>query len=262
MMRSITAFAFTALATSAIATAAMAADMPVKARPAPPPAPVYNWSGCYIKGGGGYGMWNQDTIGFDDSFQTGTEIRTGGRGWFGTVGAGCDLQVGERWVIGVFGDYDFSSIKGDFATTVFEGEVIGGREKLKSAWAVGGRIGYLITPAVLTYISGGFTEARFSGIELAFLTNPPDPVGARIDQHTYSGWFLGSGFEYNFGWFPGLFWRTEYRFASYDKDNLLIVESPGGARTGFSVDSEKFVQTIRSELVWRFNWGSSARAPY
>jgi len=259
-MRSIIGFALTTLAASAIATSVMAADMPVKARPAPPPAPVYNWTGCYIKGGGGYGMWNQDTNGFEDSIQIGTEIRTGGRGWFGTVGGGCDYQIGERWVIGVFGDYDFSGIKGDFAAS-FDGTVFGGREKLNSAWAVGGRIGYLITPAVLTYISGGFTEARFSGVELGVFANT-DPVGLRTDRHTFSGWFLGSGFEYNLGWLPGLFWRTEYRFASYDKDNLLILESPSGARSGFSVDSEKFVQTIRTELVWRFNWGGPGGAPY
>jgi len=71
---------------------------------------------------------------------------------------------------------------------------------------------------------------------------PPDFVDERINRHTYSGWFLGSGFEYNLGWIPGLFWRTEYRFASYDKDNLLVVSSPSGARTDLSVDSEKFVQ--------------------
>jgi outer membrane immunogenic protein len=133
---------------------------------------------------------------------------------------------------------------------------------LKSAWAVGGRIGYLITPTVLTYISGGFTEARFSGVDLALLTVPPDFVDERINRHTYSGWFLGSGFEYNLGWIPGLFWRTEYRFASYDKDNLLIVTSPSGAPTDRSVDSEKFVQTIRSELVWRFNWGGPGGRSY
>src|SRR4030095_14565264 len=231
-----------------LSSPALSADMQRPALKAPPAAaPLYNWTGCYIKGGGGYGMWNQDTVGFEDSFQTGSEIRTGGRGWFCTVGAGCDYQIGARWVLCAFGDYDFSSIKGDFAAS-FDGDVIGGREKLKSAWAVGGRIGYLITPAVLTYISGGFTEARFSSVELAFLTVPPDPVGARIDQHTYSGWFLGSGFEYNLGWMPGLFWRTEYRFASYDKDNLLIVTSPGGVATDLSVSREKFVQTIRSEL--------------
>jgi len=177
------------------------------------------------------------------------------------VGGGCDYQIGERWVIGVFGDYDFSSIKGDFAASL-DGLVIGGQEKLTSAWAVGGRIGYLITPAVLTYISGGFTEARFSGVELTVFSNPPELFDRRTNRHTFSGWFLGSGFEYDFGWFPGLFWRTEYRFASYEKDNLLIVESPSGSRTGLSVDSEKFVQTIRSELVWRFNWGSPARASY
>src|SRR5262249_42313719 len=65
MMRSIIALTFATLTTSV-----MAADMPLKA-PAPPPAPVYNWTGCYVKGGGGYGMWNQDTTGFDDSFQVG-----------------------------------------------------------------------------------------------------------------------------------------------------------------------------------------------
>jgi outer membrane immunogenic protein len=252
-----------AIAISAVLSSpALSADMQRPALKAPPAAaPFYNWTGCYIKGGGGYGMWNQDTTVFDGSVQFGSEIRTGGRGWFGTVGAGCDYQIGERWVIGVFGDYDFASIKGDFAAS-FDGTVIGGREKLKSAWAVGGRIGYLITPAVLTYISGGFTEARFSGVELATFEIPPDTVGARIDQHTYSGWFLGSGFEYNLGWMPGLFWRTEYRFASYDNENLLVVRSPSGAPTGFSVDSEKFVQTIRSELVWRFNWGGSVRGAY
>ncbi|MGA8817301.1 MAG: porin family protein, partial [Xanthobacteraceae bacterium] len=38
--------------------AASAADlMPLKA---PMPAPVMSWTGCYVDGGWGYGMWNQD----------------------------------------------------------------------------------------------------------------------------------------------------------------------------------------------------------
>jgi outer membrane immunogenic protein len=246
-----------AVAISAVlGSPALSADMPLKAPQMA--APYYSWTGCFIKGGGGYGMWNQDTTAFDDNIQIGSEIRTGGRGWFGTVGAGCDYQIGERWVIGVFGDYDFSGIKGDFAASL-RGDVLGGREKLNSAWAVGGRIGYLITPTILTYISGGFTEARFSGLQLRDFDTPSSPSGLQIGRHTYSGWFLGSGFEYNLGFFPGLFWRTEYRFASYDNDNIAIVTSPSGARTGLSVDSEKFVQTIRSELVWRFNWGGAGR---
>jgi outer membrane immunogenic protein len=39
---------------------ALAADIPVKARPLPPSPPVYNWTGCYVGVGVGYGMFNQD----------------------------------------------------------------------------------------------------------------------------------------------------------------------------------------------------------
>jgi outer membrane immunogenic protein len=233
---------------------ALSADLPRPVTKAPPmAAPVYSWTGCYVKGGGGYGMWNQDTTPFEGSAQIGAEARTGGRGWFGTVGGGCDYQLSERWVIGAFGDYDFSSIKGDFAFAVGGGEASLGSEKLKSAWAVGGRIGYLLTPTILTYVSGGFTEARFSRVDLFFPNVPPVSADLSVPRHTYSGWFLGSGFEYNLGFLPGLFWRTEYRLAQYDQDSINLVDSVG-ASTLFSADSEKFVQTIRSELVWRFNW--------
>jgi outer membrane immunogenic protein len=78
------------------AGAALAADLPlaVKATPAPPPSAV-NWTGCYVNGGGGYGMWNQDH--FTETFPApsvalSSTTTTGGRGWFGVVGGGCDYQ--------------------------------------------------------------------------------------------------------------------------------------------------------------------------
>ena len=37
---------------------------------------------------------------------------TGGKGYFGRVQTGFDYQFANNWVAGVFGDYDFSSIKG------------------------------------------------------------------------------------------------------------------------------------------------------
>ena len=113
-------------------------------------------------------MWNQDS--------TGTRTRSnwpesdGGRGWFGTVGGSCDYQIGERWVVSVFGDYDFASTR-SFAASFGDVCWIGG---LKSAWAVAPhRIPD--PPAVLTFISGGVTEARFSNVDLAFHC-PVDPL--------------------------------------------------------------------------------------
>jgi outer membrane immunogenic protein len=239
------------VAAVAIASSTFAADLPRRPPPtkAPPaPAPVgYNWTGCYVAGGGGYGMFNQDvtTIDGDEALANGT---IGGRGWFGTVGGGCDLQVGQRWVFGAFGDYDFSDLKGDF---VLPGTGFTGREKQTSAWAAGGRLGYTLTPTILTYVNAGYTQAHFDAINLFAAGAPTD---LSIGSHTYSGWFLGGGYEYRLEWFPSVFWRTEYRYAQYSKDNLAILEA--SAPSGASIDSEKAVQTIRSELVWRFSWGA------
>ncbi len=243
------------VAAVAVASSAFAADMPRKAPPITkaPPAPVgYNWTGCYIAGGGGYGMWNQDTTTLEGGVPVSSKVTSGGRGWFGTAGGGCDFQFGQRWVVGAFGDYDFSALKGDLSVP---GAGLFGREKQNSAWAVGGRLGYALTPSILAYVNGGYTQARFSAVNLFDPALPVVPGNQHIGAHNYSGWFLGSGYEYNLGWFPGLFWKTEYRYAQYGRDNLPILDNMTGTPTGFSVSSAKAVQTIRSELVWRFNWG-------
>ena len=231
------AIAITAVA--AFTGSAVAADMQVKAQPyAPPVVTAYNWTGCYVGAGGGYGMYNQDVSA--DIFGTGSGTTTlGGRGWFGTGQVGCDYQVMPSIVIGAFGDYNFGSIKG----TTFSVD-----EKLSSSWAAGGRIGWVALPNLLAYVSGGYTEARFDQIDI---TRGGGGGSGYIPATTYKGWFLGSGYEYGLGFMPGLFWKTEYRFADYQADTVPIAPTSGSS---FSFDSHKYVQTIRSELVYRFNW--------
>jgi outer membrane immunogenic protein len=229
--------------------------MPVKAAPAPV-AVGYSWTGCYVGVGGGYGMFNQETQ-YNVAGPVGLTVDNGGRGWFATVQVGCDYQVGSNIVIGAFGDYDWSDISGTMNTGAFGGGFIG-EEKLKSSWAAGGRIGYLPfqSQQLLVYVSGGYTQARFDAV--AF-TSPfgGAPNGAGLVKHTYDGWFIGSGYEYQFGWLPiqGLTWKTEYRFADYGSD-LVQLTGFAGPIVGNYLDNHKYVQTIRSELVWRFNFGS------
>jgi outer membrane immunogenic protein len=223
------AVAITAVA--AFTGSAVAADMPVKARYIAPVVTAYNWTGCYVGAGGGYGMYNQD-ISVNSS--SGTET-AGGRGWFGTAQVGCDYQVTPSFVIGAFGDYDFGSIKGQ--SLFFNVD-----ETLNWSWHAGGRVGWIALPNLLPFVSGGYTQAHFD--QFAVDTN------AFFPATTYGGWFLGSGYEYGLNFMPGLFWKTEYRFADYQAKTVAIV------CTGCtdSVDSHKYVQTIRSELVYRFNW--------
>jgi outer membrane immunogenic protein len=241
---------FAAAALAVLGSTSYAADLPARmpTKAAPPPPVAATWTGCYLGAGGGYGLWNQDhstvTAGVLDF--TGT---TGGRGWFGTVQGGCDYQFNENFVIGIFGDYDWSSIHGNI-NDVTIGAALVGREKLSSSWAVGGRVGYLVNPQLLTYVSGGYTEANFDQINLSTIVGVPSFF---YSEHTYTGWFLGTGYEYRLPWFPSLTWKTEYRFSDLGSDNLDRF-TVAGVRTATAMDSHKYTQAIRSELVWRFNW--------
>jgi outer membrane immunogenic protein len=250
-----------ALSTSAAMAADLARPM-YKAPPAPPPEPTMSWTGCYIDGGGGYGMSNLEHSGttYDYAPATSGTINNGGRGWLGRFGGGCDYQMTPSIVVGAFGDYDFADIhgtfEGAFPIPVIPPVVLSGDQKERSAWAVGGRIGYLINPALLSYFDAGYTQASWDSITMPVPFGlPPDVIGSQ----TYHGWFLGSGFEYalnNILPIPGLFLRTEYRYSSYDSETLVGTGGLAGAGNpnGFNETAKPYVQTITTSLVWRFNW--------
>lgn len=249
------------LATTAFTGSALAADMAARPYTKAPPAPVAyapSWTGCYLGAGGGYGMWNQENTAFSLGPFSPTET-AGGRGYFGTVQGGCDYQFPlASWnvVVGAFGDYDFGSLKGHVNLPGFSG-VFNGDEKMSSAWSVGGRVGVLITPSLLTYFSGGYTEATFGQTNFGSIETS---TVFSINKNTYHGYFLGAGDEYALNFLPGLFWKTEYRFSTFDaKRNDLFV---GGTFINESIDSKKYIQTIRSELTYHFNWGGPVVAKY
>src|SRR5206468_3442847 len=84
--------ALTALA--AFTGSAVAADLAPYTK-APPPIMAPSWTGFYLFGGAGYGLWEADTFTVDPI--TGlcvlcVEQRQGGRGYFGTFGGGYDWQ--------------------------------------------------------------------------------------------------------------------------------------------------------------------------
>jgi outer membrane immunogenic protein len=222
---------------------------------APPPAPIYSWTGFYVGAGFGYGMYNADHVTLQDATGIQTVNATaGGRGYFGTVLVGGDYQFSDRIVAGVFADYDFSRIKGDYQPGGFG---IVGEMKQTSAWAVGGRIGWLATPQILTYVNGGYTQARFSDVDLTSVFG--GPVVATLAAQRYNGYFIGGGVEYMFA--PGWFAKTEYRYADYRSRDIQIINA-AGLPIGFSERIHPYVQTIRSELVYKFNWGGPVVAKY
>jgi outer membrane immunogenic protein len=259
-------------AVAAFSTSASAADL--AARPySKAPAPIaaaYNWTGFYIFGGVGGGLWAADSNVQSTGFfgPAGAALtrdqRLGGSGWFGTVGIGYDWQF-SRWVVGVFADGQFGDIRGSLSDSFFGTE---GREKLRTSYAAGARLGYLVAPNVLSYVNAGYSGSEWSGTTQTSLGPAGGPAFSTTPSFRRDGFFVGGGVENNLDIFgitaPGWFMKTEYRSAFYERIALPETFTPafGGGLTGAAVTFKPWVQTISTSLVYRFNWSGPVVAKY
>jgi len=122
------------------AGAAVAADLP--ARPiytkAPPPAAVYNWSGCYIGGNGG-GIWSRKNWSLPD--MGGLPVSNHNvDSWLAGIQGGCNYQFANNWVVGVQADYDWAdgTGSGPHSTT----GILTDQSHISNLGSVTGRVGY------------------------------------------------------------------------------------------------------------------------
>ena len=245
-------------AVAAFTGSALAADLPARTyTKAPVMVETPSWTGFYIFGGVGGGIWDADTMVVNNV--TGAPFvggqRQGGDGWFGTAGAGYDWQFNSSWVFGILADGQFGSLKGSIPGVNPAGPLTG-TVKLQDTWAAGARIGYLVAPNVLSYVNGGYTQSFWSGSQLSSVL-----TGTALDStasFNRQGWFIGGGVENNLNIFgitaPGWFMKTEYRGAYFNSASLVETNLASGLPTTASVQFKPFVQTISTSLVYRFNW--------
>ena len=247
------------------AGAAQAADLRLPLKAPVAPAPEWSWTGFYLGGGFGYGISDLSTTPVGAAGPLTGSLDNAGRGWVGQVKGGADYQFAPgpfgTIVAGVFADWDPSDLKGTFSTgyaTTFNNP-INGPEKINSSWAVGGRIGWLVTPTVLSYFNGGYTNERLGGFNgTSFGVGIPSPTLVSFSSHNEGGWFTGGGIEapvtITFLPIHGLFFYTEYRY-SYFNATTLANTTPGGAGVGLTgITVKSNVQSVVSGLDYRFNW--------
>jgi outer membrane immunogenic protein len=250
-------------ATAAIAGSASAADMPGHAytKVAGPVIAAPSWTGLYIFGGAGAGLWAADN---DVVLQsTGLPVsarseRQGGSGWYGTVGAGFDWQINSGWVLGLLADGQFGNIQGTIADRAFVGD-----EKLRTSYAAGVRLGYLVAPNVLSYVNAGYSGSDWSGASTFSLVGAGGSISTTPSFHR-NGFFVGGGVENNLNIFgisaPGWFLKTEYRSAFYNRVTLPESFATTGLPTADAITFKPWVQTISTSIVYRFNWSGAPMA--
>jgi outer membrane immunogenic protein len=239
-------FGAVALALSTI-TAAMAADMPMSYK-APPVAPSFSWTGCYIggNGGGGRGMNEQQPI-TGQSF-----IADHNSGWLAGVQGGCDYQVGS-FVVGVEGQFDWADMK-DTTATLPPG-AIGFllTTQLDRVATATGRVGYAFD-RILLYAKGGAAFAHFNHqmTQTDFASLTADFKGSR----DVAGFVVGGGLE--FALLPNLSLKAEYNYFDFGTNgySLACSGNPGCANVpSLPASVRQNMQTVMLGVNWRFNTG-------
>jgi outer membrane immunogenic protein len=225
-------------------------------------APPVSWTGCYIGGniGGGWDRFNAGQLavaGVPTPF-----IDYGSNNGSGVVGGGqigCDYQFAANWVIGIQGQAEFGTINSSNAVVAFPG--ITAQFKLKNIETVTGRIGYIITPAVLAYLKGGAAWTNASAAAVA----PNGLIGEQAN-FTMSGYTVGGGLEWIFaqGW--SVF--AEYNYMDFGTKSVNLLSTgmvPGFGVAGDLVDTAAIKLKTQTAIVgvnYKFNWAGPVVAKY
>lgn len=274
---------FAGLALAAILSApAMAADFAVKA---PPVAPSNTWTGFYTGAALGARQTDSDlSIGsIDELFNNNTftqhdlpactlniiPCRTSGafRGTAFRVGpyAGYNWQFAPQWVAGIEGDWAWAN-----STTTANGfKFFQGNPppdssfSVKTGWDASARLrlGYLATPAILAYVTGGATWIQTDVTTNCGTTScfPGTFMPAVVNQASVrTGWTVGGGLEDMFAanWVV----RAEYRYSDYGTASYLDVRpctsQPGcNAASSLNVGYNLSLKSHTATLGIAYKWG-------
>jgi outer membrane immunogenic protein len=224
---------------------ATAADLvrprPVMYPPPPPAVASFNWTGCYLGGNAG-GVWaNKDWVNQipgDPFFGTdfGTHTVSGS---LGGVQAGCNYQGGD-FVLGVQGDYDWSSAAGNNPNLLLPS--LTNRSQLKSLASITGRAGFA-WDCFLGYVKlGGAWEQSDHSVLGGFT------VATASERR--GGWTAGLGGEYMFlKWLTGFVEYDYYNFGT--TTNTFICTTCGPFAATAPINVRTFINVFKFGLNFK-----------
>jgi outer membrane immunogenic protein len=251
-----------------LSTHAVAADMAVKAPPMVAAPVAYSWTRCYVglNIGGGWSERTGDsgdhTPDFDRLFAATTVPTSLGTSSSGAIGGGqvgCNYQTGPV-VFGLEADIQSSGIHG--SSTVLRPANLGldpsastGDDRLDWFGTVRGRFGFLATPNLLLYGTGGLAYGRVKNSATLVFTPPIDGNYSGSTNETKSGWTAGAGAEYAFGnnWSA----KVEYLYVDLGTTTVREFDPRNNPITVSSVDYRfrHRYQTVRFGLNYSFGAG-------
>jgi len=270
-----------------VAGPAFAADMPLKAPPAPV-APPPLWQGFYVGLNAGY-SWGNSSTSYTGT-GTGFVPFTTSQKMDGGLGGG---QIGYNWITGkfpycptcsnwVFGIEADIQGTGQSGTAPFPGVTVTttnplailsttvtstGSLKQSLPWfgTVRARLGVNPTPTWLLYVTGGLAYGEIDSTA-SFTTTVSTPAGtasasaSSSSNVTRAGWTIGGGVE---GVITGAWTaKLEYLYMDFGTFNNTFVGPPVGAYTTLAASSRVTDNIVRVGVDYHFNWGGPIATRY
>lgn len=185
-----------------------------------------------VEAGGGWGDANQTRYGNIGGAPVFTQADASLDGAVYGVYAGRDWSIGPKWIFGIEGNWDASSIAGD------DNGSGGDINEWDQNWeaSLRARVGVLLAPGTLLYATTGYSWADFD----ANVLNAP--VSSR--SNTFGGWTLGAGIECALA--PNLTGRVQYRYNDYSSEDV------SHAPETYYIVAGPTVQTLAVGLGWSF----------
>jgi outer membrane immunogenic protein len=193
----------------AIAGPAVAADMPLKA--APPMAPIFSWSGCYIGGTAGWYHSKSDFAGIptgawttapalDVAILTGVSAGSFSKdGFIGGGEVGCNIVADNRFLFGI--EFDLSDWRPNSSSAVtvagpVAATTITATTSVNASWLATFRPRFGVTyDHWLFFVSGGFALSNMTFSQSVFFS-ATGSTQAGTNTGTIVGWTGGGGIEY------------------------------------------------------------------
>jgi len=260
-----------ALALACSVGPALAADLPsTKGAPAfaPPVAPPPLWTGFYVGLNAGYTWSNSDTVAqtYWDSDAAGlganallgnfpSAVTSSVDGFVGGGQIGYNSQVSDKFLWGLEADIQGLASSGGSATLVGPSAVTTLSRSIDYIGTARGRLGYLITPTLLAFATGGLAYGQTNLTASYF--GAPTIAAADSYSDLRIGYAVGGGLEWLF--LPG--WSAKVEYLYYD---LGTASTPGatyayasalGAQISGAQSTTRFDGHLaRAGLNYHFDW--------
>lgn len=246
---------------------AMGAGLLLMAAPASAEEPAPSWSGVQLGLHGGHAWGDlKGTLTYDPGTGPMPEIwdrprqDIGAEGWLGGAHAGFTRQTGSL-VWGLEADISGGDLSAS-RTAFTASEEVSWRIKaeIDALGTVRARLGYLLTPAVLVYGTGGLALARTSA-DLAVTHHDgfaPLVTARGSAGETHVGWTAGAGLEWAVAgnWSLRAEWlHVDLGEADYRLTGTNLVTDPPSAHTTDSFPADLVLDVVRVGVTYRFGSG-------